>query len=251
MFIYLNELFTLFVNKSILVVKKVTVSSDKTYNFAEERERFAAAVASYSEASVLLTVYDHLDVMRQQELSRAEQQQRMYKLHGLCAIVGCGEAHDHYFRGLIGHDFFADDSREVSDPKAGSLLEKAMKEDGAILISSQGKLLHSGRLMYLNNRDEIIKQPEYAHAFETYNHLRTTRRAGSRHASAIPLSAVEPGLFFFTLRSEDPEIRLFNNGYILHSTLAYEGNHPALKKEEAPAPERSAVEDGLETVCDC
>ncbi|MDP3639781.1 MAG: hypothetical protein Q8R53_01085 [Nanoarchaeota archaeon] len=224
----------------------------QSYNFAEERERFAAAVAPYAEASVLLTVYDHLDVMRQQELSRAEQSQRTYKLHGLCAIVGCCDGvHDRYFHGLIGHDFFADDSREVSDPKAGSLLEKAMEEDGAILISSHGTLLHSGRFMYLNNRDELIKKPEYTHAFETYNHLRTTRRAGSRHASAIPLSAVEPGLFFFTLRSEDPEIRLFNDGYVLHSTLAYEGNHPALQKEEAPAPERSAVEGGLETVCDC
>lgn len=229
----------------------MTASSDQTYNFAEERERFAAAVAPYSEASVLLTIYDHLDVMRQQELSRAEQQQRTYKLHGLCAIVGYEDAHDRYFRGLIGHDFFADDSLEVSDQKAGSLLEKAMEEDGAILLSSHGKLLHSGRFMYLNNRDELIKKPEYAHAFETYNHLRTTRRAGSRHASAIPLSAVEPGLFFFTLRSEDPEIRLFKNGYILHSTLAYEANHPAMKEEEAPALPGSTVESGLETVCDC
>lgn len=200
-----------------------------------ERRHFLEAIGGQPYAAVLVQMYGHLDTLRRQEVDRAAALQRPYHVHGLCAIIGYDPTNSSQASTLRwpmsrkSYDYFASNPVDVFSPEAESLLEKAMQTDGAILISSDGLILHSGR--YINvNQNELCEK--YPHAFDTYDLLQATSDAGTRHFAAIPFSAVEPEIVICTLRSDYPEIRFFQKGYVLHSTRQDEVNY---RRETAPS----------------
>lgn len=209
--------------------------TDRVYDFEAERGRFLEAVASSEMSPALVALYGHLDVLRQREFEAAVRDKRSYRLHGLCSIVGYIEQqHARYFPYAAGDDVFSEGSLSVMDIQAPEKIFAAMQEDGAIIISPSGMLLQSGQLIYVPN--SLHGAPE--HAQETYARLRKTQRAGTRHASAIALSAAEPDLYVFTLRSESPGINVFQNGYLIHSTdvSAVQPRSPPGTSEETVSP---------------
>ncbi len=168
-----------------------------------------------------------LDQMRNNEVELAQREGRKYHVHGLCAVLGYNPAqHDSYFGLEVGEDiFFKEKEIYVQDQGALQALEKAMEIDGAILIGQDGKLIHSGKYMLTDLR--IYSRHEEAVA--TYQKLKETADAGTRHLSAVALSAQLPDLLFYILKSDHPQLRVFKGGSIYHSTVLGEAKHESLR----------------------
>ncbi len=161
-------------------------------------------------------LYSLLDTMRTNEIQQAQTENRDYNIHGLCAVLGYNpEQHASYFQMPVGKDIFAKKEVYLHDPEALSALQEAMEIDGAILINQDGKLLHSGR--YMQADFAIYNRHEDASA--TYQKLRETSDAGTRHVAAVALSAQLPELSFYTLKSDHPQLRIFKGGSIYRSTV--------------------------------
>lgn len=166
-------------------------------------------------------LFDLLDQMRIGEVKRAEGDGKPYHIHGLCAVLGYDpKKHASYFEMEVGRDILSYKEVYLHDPEALKVLEEAMEIDGAILIGSDGKLLHSGRYM---EADRKYKRDERVSA--TYQKLRETADAGTRHLAAIALSAQLEDLSFYTLKSDHPQLRQFKRGSIYRSTVPGEGRY--------------------------
>lgn len=160
-------------------------------------------------------LFNLLDQMRVNEVEKAKQESRKYHVHGLCAVLGYDpKEHFSYFDEEVGSDIFTGKDIYLYDSEALKTLEEAMEIDGAILIGSNGKFLHSGRFMGANR--EYRKDEKF---LSTYQKLRETSDAGTRHLAAIALSVQRPDLLFYTLKSDHPQLRVFKGGSIYRSTV--------------------------------
>lgn len=160
-------------------------------------------------------LYELLNQMREAEIKKAAQESRPYKIHGLCAVLGYEpQKHQPYFETEVGKDVFLDKLVYLHDSEALQALEEAMEVDGAILIGTDGKLLHSGKYM---EADKKYRKDERVLA--TYQKLRESSDAGTRHLAAIALSVQRPDLLFYTLKSDHPQLRVFKDGSIYRSTV--------------------------------
>ena len=165
-------------------------------------------------------LYNLLDQMRTNEVKQAEKEGRKYKIHGLCAVLGYDpEQHASYFKRQVGKDILANKEIYLQDEEALPALQEAMEIDGAILIDRQGKLMHSGRYMKFDERMYDLS----LEASATYEKLRETADAGTRHVAAVALSAQLPDLLFYTLKSDHPQLRQFKGGSIYRSNVPGEG----------------------------
>lgn len=162
-------------------------------------------------------LFDLLNQMRTNEQKQAKLEGREYCIHGLCAVLGYNpEQHEPHFNFEAGKDIFRDQNMYLDHPEALQALEQAMEIDGAILIDAEGKLMHSGRYMLSDMNNVYSSNKE---ALATYKHLQKTSDAGTRHIAAIALSAQQPDLLFYTLKSDYPELRVFKEGKIIRSTV--------------------------------
>jgi len=161
-------------------------------------------------------LYHLIDQIRTNEIEQAQKEGREYHIHGLCAVLGYDPKHHaEYFTMPVGDDLFTKKNIYLDDLQALETLQQAMAIDGAILINSEGKIVHSGRFMQADLR--IYSRHETA--LSTYRQLRETADAGTRHLAAIALSAQLPNLSFYTLKSDHPQLRVFRNGSIVSSTI--------------------------------
>lgn len=168
-------------------------------------------------------LFDLLEQMRTDEVKQSEEERRPYYLHGLCAVLGYRpESHSSYFKFEAGRDILQNQDIYLRDAKALPALQEAMEIDGAILIGPDGKLMHSGRFM-LSDLEKVYSDNQEALA--TYKYLQKVSDAGTRHIAAIALSAQQPELFFYALKSDHPELRIFKGGRVVHSTVPGEVEH--------------------------
>ena len=162
-------------------------------------------------------LFDLLNQMRTNEQRQAELEGREYRIHGLCAVLGYNpERHEPYFNFEAGKDIFRDQNMYLDHPEALQALEQAMEIDGAVLIDAEGKMMHSGRYMLSDMQNVYSSNKE---ALATYKRLQKTSDAGTRHIAAIALSAQQPDLLFYTLKSDYPELRVFKGGNIVRSSV--------------------------------
>ena len=181
-------------------------------------------------------LFSLLDQMRLNELQRVEKakeegkegKETEYYIHGLCAVLGYDpKEHAPYFDFAAGEDIFHAQDMYLKNTDALQALEEAMKIDGAILINPEGKLMHSGKYMLSDMKKVYSTNKE---ALATYKYLQEASDAGTRHIAAIALSAQQPDLLFYTLKSDYPELRVFKGGQIVRSTVSGE-----VERYNAPA----------------
>lgn len=192
----------------------------------EERERAIEAFRQvYAVSSQVISLYDHFDEIRQQGLDTAAKRDLDYHLHGLCAVLGYNpESHLNDFWRRSGEDLFSGRRKvHLGDSNALDNLIRAMEEDGATLIDSGGYMAHSGRRIgvYIDKIFDDNREAE-----RIYDNLRDTFDAGTRHMAAIAASVAYPELTMVIVKSDYPQIRVIKDGYIVHSTIASEVNHP-------------------------
>lgn len=178
-------------------------------------------------------LFSLLDQMRNNETEQAQKEGRAYHIHGLCAVLGYDpKQHAPYFGMQVGKDIFDKKEIYLQDLEALAVLREAMEIDGAILIDQNGKLMHSGK--YMQPDFGIYSRHEEAAA--TYQKLKETADAGTRHIAAVALSAQLPELSFYTLKSDYPQLRVFKSGSIYHSTV------PGEAKRGLPRPYQEVPE---------
>lgn len=172
-----------------------------------------------------MRLFEILDQIRNKGVQAAEEEGREYRLHGLCAVLGYDpNKHEDYFGMPVGADVLKgrDVNIHLNSPEAPQVLEEAMQEDGAILIGPEGKILHSGRYINVKVGEIYAGSPEVT---ATYQRLKDTANAGTRHFSIIAASTELPGLLFYALKSDHPQIRVFKEGQVLYSTVPEEENY--------------------------
>lgn len=176
-----------------------------------------------------MRLFEILEGIRDKGVQKAEEEGKEYHLHGLCAVLGYDPVkHEDYFRMPVGADLFEGRDVYLDSPEAAQALEEAMEEDGAILIDGEGRIQHSGRYINVNVGRIYESSPE---AQATYNRLKETANAGTRHLSIVAASTELPDLLFCALKSDHPQIRIFKEGQVLHSTVAEDENY---KPKEVP-----------------
>lgn len=176
-----------------------------------------------------MILYDLADHIRQKGLDEAAQNNREYEIHGLCAVLGYNENEhwDDFKRSACrkGSDIFLKNMVHLNDQSAFDLLYLAMKQDGAVLIDEDGYMVHSGRRIGVDVDGIFNQSPSIE---KTYDIVRDKGDGGTRHMAAIAASAVYPELLFVTVKSDHPAIRIIQGGYVVHSTVPEEVNHPQL-----------------------
>ncbi|MBI2582292.1 hypothetical protein HYV87_04175 [Candidatus Woesearchaeota archaeon] len=184
------------------------------------------------------TLYSLLDHMRKSEVEQAAYEGRKYQLHGLCAVQGYDpKLHASYFKipgvKFGGEDIFQDQQISLYDLGALAALQEAMEIDGAILIGKDGRLMHSGKFML----PDFSIYERHQGAVKTYERLQENGEAGTRHVTAVALSALLPELTFTTLKSDRDDLRQIRGGYIVRSTVPGEVNYkvPTLYQQDLEA----------------
>ncbi len=168
-------------------------------------------------------LFEILEQIRDEGVKKAEEEGKEYHLHGLCAVLGYDSIkHEDYFRMPVGADVFEGRDVYLDSPEAPQALERAMEEDGAVLIDGEGRIHHSGRYINVNVGRIYESSPE---ARATYNRLKETANAGTRHLSIVAASTELPDLSFYALKSDHPQIRIFKEGQVLHSTVPEDENY--------------------------
>lgn len=194
--------------------------STKTGEAARARKALTQ-LHNFPELEVRL--FEILEQIRDKGIQTAEGEGKEYHLHGLCAVLGYDpKKHEDYFRMPVGADLFAGRDVYLDSPEAPQALEEAMEEDGAVLIDGEGKIHHSGRYINVNVGRIYESSPE---SRATYNRLKETANAGTRHLSIVAASTELPDLLFCALKSDHPQIRIFKEGQVLHSTVAEDENY--------------------------
>lgn len=96
--------------------------------------------------------------------------------------------------------------------------------DGAILIDSNGNILHSGIIIEgLRPRNLANKISSIGPERDLSARLGFKKKVHSRHLSAIAASFQFKGTIVFTISEETGDLHIFKNGKILFSTVKGEG----------------------------
>ncbi len=211
------------------IQKRILVWCEMSTKTGEAARARNALTQLYDSPVLEMRLFEILEQIRDKWVQAAEEKGEKYHLHGLCAVLGYDpKKHEDYFRMPVGADVFAGRDVYLDSPEAPQALEQAMEEDGAVLIDGEGKIQHSGR--YINvNVGEIYESSSEARA--TYSRLKDTANAGTRHLSIVAASTELPDLLFCALKSDHPQIRIFKEGQVVHSTVPEDENY---KPKEVP-----------------
>jgi len=91
--------------------------------------------------------------------------------------------------------------------------------DGAILVDSQGNILHSGTMIEGLRPRAVAHKLNPEHASDLSSHFGFKRKVHMRHITAITSSYTFKGTTVFTVSEETDDFHIFENGKIVYSTV--------------------------------
>ena len=171
-----------------------------------------------SDNALALKVYETLKHVREQGHG-----------HGITMVLGYRPELKHHVAPMA-DDVFDDLHEHINDYHMKEKILNIREIDGAILIDSSGKMLHSGMFFVVNplhvlknmgiTRTNDLGLPEL---------FGFSRKVGTRHISSISASYKMPDTLIYALSEEDSKVRVFLNGRILFSEVdeeIYRGKVP-------------------------
>lgn len=150
---------------------------------------------------------------------------------GIIAVLGATNFND--YTAPMDKDFFKNNPVDIYQGGVENLIAQTVHYDGAIMISPDGKITHSGvYLAYQDFRDVLkaINAPADGSLPERFGFAEDV---GTRHISAICFSYRMPKTTVYIVSEETGKVRIFENGRIVYSPLKEEVYRP---KKEAKSP---------------